>query len=340
MYGKGSKDDAVKHSGWITPVVTGLIVAGALFYVKQSETKLVAQIEQLRQQQQPIAIDVDCNTGGSIMKILAELPLVPVKATITISGICEESVVVKRDDVTFKGKTETDGIKGNIALLVTAGSSRVNVDSLTLQGKFAGLICSYGSSVVASNIRVSNSFRGVSAFYNGSCAIEDSVISKNRQGLVAGDSGNIRVRGSVIEKSGVGASVFANGALTLDKSDANEMTIVRHNFVGVDVSTNGSLRPVNVKIEQNKTDGLVIKEGGSVYVADRYVTVIQNNGGNGVDLGEFTKLSLTAQFKVLNNQGYGINCSDKSTLQTKKSTPESVNENQLSNFAEQCRVVF
>ena len=281
---------------------------------------------------------VDCEAGDTISQILNSPAGSAPQLHITISGTCSENVVIRRDDVTLKGKTQADGVQGNIALLVTSGAARFRVESLTLQGKFAGLICSYGSSVVASDIIVNNSLRGVSAFYNGSCALENSVLSNNTQGIVVGDSGNIRVRGSTIERNVIGASVFTNGALTLDRSETVPQTNVSQNYVGVDISSGGSLRPVSTSISNNQKDGLVVSSNGSVYVAKHYVAEISNNGEDGIDLSDNGFIKLLPNIKVSGNQAFGVNCIQNGVIQKLEASGHAVTDNANSDFAELCGI--
>ncbi len=304
--------------------------------LKAQLRELQAQIDELKQGiHQPLSVDVYCDAGETVTAALNTLAYSNAPVTLTLYGTCSESVVINRDDVTLQGATREDGIEGVFPVLVTNGSSRIVLRSLTLRGQFAGLICSYRGSATATQVSIVDGLRGVSAFYGGTCIVADSLISGNMQGLTVGDSSNIRMQGSIIENSTIGASVFTNGSLTLDSSDSVAKTLVRDNIIGVDISTNGTLRPVSVSIENNLDDGIVVRTGGAVYVADFYTSSVQDNGGDGIDLRDLGKATLTDNFSVSNNGGFGVNCSNTVVLE-KASLSPPVADNKMGDFGFDC----
>ncbi|MGY8790097.1 MAG: hypothetical protein ACKVKR_07405, partial [Pseudomonadales bacterium] len=157
---------------------------GAIEEQLEMNTAAIDEIQQaIAASIDPILLAVDCTNGDSISAELARLATAPNHIQINITGVCEEQVLILRNNVTLSGSGPQDGITGNYAVAATHGVSNVTVRDMTLKGGFAGLTCHQGAAVTGVNLHILDGERGVLAFHNGTCRLIDSLISGNTQGM-------------------------------------------------------------------------------------------------------------------------------------------------------------
>ena len=80
--------------------------------IKEQNSDLQQQFDALNQFIAPKAIRVDCAAGDTVTGALDSVADSPAPVTITIVGVCTETVLINRDDVTLQGTSTTDGILG------------------------------------------------------------------------------------------------------------------------------------------------------------------------------------------------------------------------------------
>ena len=128
----------------------------------------------------PIALTVDCGLGQTITAALASAADSDAPLTITVLGICEESVRIRRDDVTIVGGEPNAGLKSvGFGFAMINGTSRILIDSLQIDnsdGAWA-MACFTHSQAVARNVTITGGFRGIFAEGGGNCRIRDSLIT-------------------------------------------------------------------------------------------------------------------------------------------------------------------
>ena len=279
---------------------------GAIEEQLEMNTAAIDEIQQaIAASIDPILLAVDCTNGDSISAELARLATAPNHIQINITGVCEEQVFIRRNNVTLSGSGPQDGITGNYAVAATHGVSNVTVRDMTLKGGFAGLTCHQGAAVTGDNLHILNGERGVLAFHNGTCRLIDSLISGNTQGMTIADNSSVVMSGGVIENSQVGANVFTNSSLTL--GTVGSPSIVRGNQQGIRVFSNGSLRLAETVIEENDV-GIEASFGGSIFVDINTEVLIQNNTSDGMRLFESTNAKLRNTLSIENNGGSGVYC--------------------------------
>lgn len=146
--------------------------------------------------------EVDCGAGENINDALEDAaPIAPV--TITVQGICEEDVIIERDDVTLRGADSVPGhgVEGGITL---SAASRVNLADLVVQGVpgegTIGVWAQKASSVMIRNLSVSDhDSTGVLVSQNSVALIADSEVTNPAGGfnaLAVNDGGHARVSDS------------------------------------------------------------------------------------------------------------------------------------------------
>ncbi len=141
-------------------------------------------------QSAPVLVDVDCDAGQTIGDTLLKTADEPY-VVLSVSGICRESVVIRRDDVVLQGQPGAaiwaDASQG-YALYVNRGR-RISASGLTLQGgHLAALLVVYGD---FSGIRltIAGASSGVRLQDGANVTLAEAVIQGNTfEGVFADDS--------------------------------------------------------------------------------------------------------------------------------------------------------
>ncbi len=285
---------------------------------------------------QPLALTVDCGAGESLSAALVETEHHPGPVDITISGVCEESAFVGRDDVSFTGVQRSDGISvptsGPNAAVGLFDAHRITFTHLTITGGSNGMFVRQ-SSFTASDITVRDSGdRGITASDGSSGFISDCILSGHPRfggetetesiltvrdceitdngdiGLFAGGNGGatIYVQASeVVDNGEIGLAANPGGSLSIDG------TLVRgHNYAGVsalssDVSISEASRIVNNDQGVNVGGGSTVSLEGKVVIEDNASDGISASGGSAVSVSDTI---------VRGNGGNGISVADLSTV--------------------------
>ena len=289
----------------------------------------------------PIELEVDCKYGDTVNGALASVSSTSAPVTVTISGICDESVGITRDDVTLRGITPSDGIQGEFAVYVIADASRVTIDSMTLVGSFAAFTCSEGASAVGSNLTINDSAIGVLSFHGGNCQIVDSVISNGGTGLLSGANSYLWSKGSTIQGMVWAANVVSGGGLYLEGTPTNPATIVRDNVRGINTYLGGATTLNKAIIETNIEFGLQAHSTSAISFSSGAVVQVQNNLGNGIVVQNSSSMSFLREgVSITGNGEWGIFCNGATNIfEFGAGTTSTMTGNVAGNVSPECNIV-
>lgn len=144
--------------------------------------------------------DVNCNAGETVSGVLENAPA-SVPLTITISGVCQESITITRDDITLRGSSLGDGFRDppEWFILNLVAAHRVRLENLTLTGGDTGLNVASGATFEASGLRVRDaSNSGVHLASEASGTLSGSIIENCGRGIVTWGSGTLNVHGGEV----------------------------------------------------------------------------------------------------------------------------------------------
>ena len=299
---------------------------------------LQAQVDSLTNV--PQEVTVDCAAGATVTDALASAANSDVPLTITISGICEESIQIDRDDVIIRGNSTADGFSLptsalQVVINITSGS-RVILESLSVEGGRVGI------SVLSGNVKVSGvevrnaSSAGISIGFSGFVELDNSLITTNIQGINVNAGGTLRTSNTVIEDNTLYGIIASNAASIIIADNTDTQTIIRNNQYGLTVSLNASVIVSGALIENNALHGIHAITGGSVEFFI-FPSTVQNNGGSGVYVGETSSVVfLNSSSTITGNSIFGIECEPGSAYRTPRSGPGNVSGNNAGDIQSTC----
>ena len=109
--------------------------------------------------------------------------------------------------------------------------------------------------------------------------------------------------------SGVAANVSTGGSLTFNSS-STRTSLVSNNRFGLVIFANGSLRPLDVVVENNQSIGINIWGGGTLFT-EGYASgglVVQGNAGHGIIVQPLSTANFGGQVSLNNNAEFGLVC--------------------------------
>jgi hypothetical protein len=225
------------------------------------------------------SILVKCNKGGGIQDAIDRTkPWVPLQ--VRIAGVCDESIMISRDDVTLLG------ITGNAAISSTTdtsvfifGGQRIRIENLTLSGPEIPL--SVDSSYVT--------------------LVDVTVEGSNDNGIDAVDGSHLNIEDSRIRDNG-GAGIIIEKGGTLDLDDS----VVSGNArTGVALSKNSSSVITNSQISENLNGpGLSVSESSSAKIQGE--TLIIGNERSGIDVALHSAVRVFSMTEVSGNGESGL----------------------------------
>jgi len=140
-------------------------------------------------QSAPVFVDVDCDAGQTIGDALAKTADEP-HVVLSISGICRESVEIRRDDVELQGQPGAAiwaDASQKYALYVNRGR-RIMASGLTLQGGYqAALLVVYGD-FSGSRLTIAGASIGVRLQNGANVTLADAAVEGNTHGVLVDDS--------------------------------------------------------------------------------------------------------------------------------------------------------
>lgn len=280
------------------------------------EDRLV-QLEQrvagLEQASQTLEVFIDCDAGDTVGDALADAQAHPGPVNITISGVCEESIFVDRDDVSFSGTQRSDGIRGpmnNLSVVHLYGAQRVRFSNMTISAGREGISADSGSTFEASHITVRDaSATGLDIFGGSSARVSVCALIDNADnGVYVTAQGGISLSDCEITGSEWGAFAGGFGTAAISVGDS----LIAGNGNGVVALTGGTVLLSNTVVRNSASHGLFAIGGAFVFDGG---TRVSDNGGTGVSLS----LGSSAEFQqagqvVEGNQGDGIGVGSGSSL--------------------------
>jgi hypothetical protein len=216
---------------------------------------------------------VDCAAGQSIADALSAGGRKLSRLRIEVSGTCNESIVINRDDVTIAGVAPGAVIAGasnsGIAVFLS-GHRGLRLDDLTLRAPAEGdALRVLGGQMAAAHLSVQGA---VTVHAGSSVELFTSTISGASQ--PAFDGGN-------------GLSVSGNSYVALF-----DTTITNNLLHGIEAD--GSILYLrNIRLEGNPSGGLSLT-GGSSAVLQRFVA--RNNGGAGIEVTQNSAVTVDLGF--------------------------------------------
>ena len=216
-------------------------------------------------------IKVNCDKGESVQK---ELDKLNGPATIVVTGICNENVVIMKDDVTIQGGTFVGPDPNQNTIQVTA-ARRVLITGATVGGARNGVVSYQGGSVtVESSLIQGNAGAGIVANFGSSVVVNSCTIQGNaNQGVIATDNAALVLVNSTINSNGeTGVRVWKGSSARIGhnlRGEAGPNTI-QNNRSGIKVYQASQAMIVNNTIQNNRGDGVLV-EGASARLTNNTI---------------------------------------------------------------------
>lgn len=287
--------------------------------LKKRVRQLEGEVANLQSQLLPIEVAVDCAAGNTIGNALTAHADGKGLLTITVSGVCNETVTISRDDVLLQG-TAGSGIQTptgvNYGLGVTDNTSNVEVRDLAITGgPLSAVFVNKGAHATLRNIVVQQAATGLMALDNAVLDVSGATVRNNAQGLYAVRGGVIAINNSVIEGNNVGALAFKAGSILLTSTNPEVSTgtgvTVRANATGVVVRSGGFVEIADSVIEGSQFAGVLADTGGSVHLFSALNGAgnrIAGNGTAGLQLNKGSSLVVSDLKNVITANVRGISC--------------------------------
>jgi hypothetical protein len=243
---------------------------------------------------------VDCDAGGTIRGALASMKP---GETLTVSGTCNESVVigaeVSRITLDGRGSARIQSPAPSQNAIAIQGRE-ITIRGFTISGGNNGIIIQRGgTAVVDGNLIRSNARQGVLLGPGSSASIINNTIENNQWGITVDDNSSARI------------GFQAPTVLGLPN------TIRNNTDSGIFVLHNSSARIIGATISNNGGDGIQIERASHADITDNVINGNARNGiavrgGSGVDLDFGRSLEVIRPNRTdagLSNGGFGIDCS-------------------------------
>jgi hypothetical protein len=214
---------------------------------------LEARMTDLESAGDPLALAVDCGAGQKVSDALAAAAKTFGPVTITLTGVCHERVVVRRDDVSLRGAGSTDGLAsppspfGGTLLQVRAQRVDLRQLNLTPSSQDTGLEVLAGATLTGFAL---------------------TVVGGN-PGLLVWEGAYAEVYGSELRDVTVPTGIVqaVGGHLVLSSS-----LVAGSAGSGITVTRGGSLAAFDVTVSGNTSSGISVLEGAHAFLGDVVVT--------------------------------------------------------------------
>ena len=269
---------------------------------RQNETPLQWNVTgQQEVTSQPLNMTVNCGGGETVANALARGATTTNRLTITVVGVCQESVTVSRDGITLQGAAVGDGLSAPTptSTILSVMGQRINLNQLTLTGGAQGISAFRGAAFVASNIHVTGfSGSGIALTQGAAASLSNSTIENggvNATGVSIFTNASLTMVGGFIQNNFIGINAGGGGSAQLN----NGATIRGHSFIGGLATSGGSIQLNNSITENNGGQGLHAFTGGTVWLSGSSA-VSRNNSGTGI-IAQGGAAIVTAGARVANN---------------------------------------
>lgn len=250
--------------------------------------------------------EVDCNNPGKTIRDKIKPGSSPLE--IIIAGMCNENVVIDRDNVTLKGDPATggtiNGVDPNLSTVLVDGVKGILIDTLRLTGARNGIASVRGGGYTVRNSSLDGNagFGAVANFGARAAIVNSQVVNNGAGGLLIINSSVGTITGSTIAgNTGTGVSAQRGstvlvGANIVGGLSAN--TIQNNSGSGV-----SALQSSHALVQGNTIDQ---NAGGGVTVVGSHATIVGNTitaGTYGVNLteGGFARVGVTDATQLLGN---------------------------------------
>jgi hypothetical protein len=260
-------------------IATSSLKICALALLAAGVTPALAQLEPTK------TVEVRCSAGDRVARALTlgdeRKPLV-----IVVDGVCPESVVIDRSDVTLRAGAEGGGLAGPDPAVdvVTVAATRVTIEGLAITGGRNGIHAVAAPGLVIRGAGVTATGRSGISLGSGSSAVIDAcTVARNPRDGVAVDSASAVVLGSTVSENGRMGIVLVNGAsarIGIDGMNAIAGSSIRANGSnGIVASLGSSFYLAASEVSGNGTDPAALAGRAGVNLAGASATLI---GGNTV----------------------------------------------------------
>ncbi len=237
---------------------------------------------------------------------------------ITVNGVCQERVVIARDDVTIaagpKGATlDGAGLSGYEALVTVAAAHRVVLRSLTLlPDGIPGLDLDPGAVVSASALEISEASMGIILRDGSQLSLSASSIMESKETGISNEGGALDITSTTVAKgSSAGVSVDG-GSLRMSQCHVDD-----NDLWGVSVTSAANATITSSSMDRNAV-GLFVRLGGSVLTGT--ATTLNENKGEGVRVWDGSSVLLGIGTTVAANGLSGVEVEGGSILVPQKMT--------------------
>ena len=280
------------------------------------------------------AVVVDCNAGQTIRQALT---LSGGGAggggtrqhVITVRGVCNENVVITRDDVLIN----TNGINPATIVAVDASQPAVQIDGgrrividgvmangITLSGGTFGLAVTRGGSASLFNSEVLGATNsGVISSYGSVLDVERCVLRDNNRGGAAANNAVLIVSDSTVRNNAtdgllaIRSSYLRVGQDRAGSVVARPVAVTDHPSSGIAVLDSSAANIVATTIRNSGVDGVLFSRGSSGTLGTGSnglvsANIVENNAlaGTGSGVTVFQGSSLVIRGNTINGNGRGV----------------------------------
>ncbi len=234
------------------------------------------------------SLSVHCGGKGALSTINGALKMLHPEEpnTITVSGTCNENVVIQSFDrltlISTSGSTIND-VSGGLSEVVGIADSRsVTLQGFTINGGIDGVICGSASVcyLTANTVQSSAGQEGVAVINGARAFLTGNVIQNNGQ------------RGLTVAES---AQVFSSTDIFRGNAD-----------IGIVANSGAYLAATNSIVQNNGSDGVLASDRSTLRLIS---CTISGNAGNGVTLQHSSEArfdSFSGPSTVSGNGGSGV----------------------------------
>ena len=243
---------------------------------------------------EPKVVQINCSDGKTLAKALErgneDRPLL-----VLVQGVCNETVVVERADVTLRGEAGA-AINGPDAGLdaLTIRADRVSVENLVVSGGRNGIVASGAGNFVIRGTTVQSTGRtGVLVVFGSAATIDGSTVQSNPRDGISSEGSALTLMNSTVRqnaRNGVLVATSTSGRIGLDPANNPAgNTITENGGTGLAITAGAAALIGNNTITFNGTDpastagrsGIGVTGGAADILGGN---TIANNSGQGVFL--------------------------------------------------------
>jgi hypothetical protein len=222
-------------------------------------------------------------------------------ATITVSGVCNENVVIQSlDRLTLNaapGASINDPSGGNLDVIDVVDSRDVSINNFTISGGALGVNCLDRSlcRINGNTIQGANT-AGVGVFFS-QADVNGGVIRNNATGVTVINSSGAKVQGVAVQSNGTGIEVRTDSLVNTDA------TISGNSGTGLFLHDNATVNCLGCTVSNNGDHGVIVRQNSSVRFAGVTAT---GNAGGGVSLNEESSALFGSGGNVTGNLPVGL----------------------------------